>query len=120
MVTIGTLFYQEFLDKTPPANKTNDGFFMTFLDPDRPDVFQISEFPDHGKFPCSESNSRLVTKCALRVKEGQREIIIPSYEMIKQRPCTAILNMETLKWKCLNNDGRGEDVTERVEANVIR
>ena len=38
--------------------------------------------------------------------------------MLKHEVCTAILNVETLKWTRLSNDGRGEDVTEHIQANV--
>ena len=50
---------------------------------------------------------------------GEKELIIPTYDTVNQKACTAILNMETFEWNSLTNDGRGPEVTEEVDAHVI-
>lgn len=106
--------------RTPHGRQVYDGYFLTFDDPKHPENYTVTHFPDNGNFPCYKSNSRLPTKCSLRLNgKGPRELVIPTFDTFAQKPCTAILNMDSNQWSRLPNDGRGQEVNEEVDAHII-
>ena len=57
--------------------------------------------------PCRYTNysNTHTTACAMRYSEGnQCEVVIPTYDFVAKKRCTAVLNLQTLKWNKLEND----------------
>ena len=133
----------QYLKNTPPAEELRSGWFIHFPDVTNASHFVVKPFEGRNKFPCGKSTGRMKTTCSIRklesnqkyvqklifeyegsvvIKELTRELVVPAYDIgIERRgPCTAILNLETLKWRNLPFDGRGNDVTEAVEHYIIK
>ena len=57
--------------------------------------------------PCHHTDHRSAIKatCAMRtLGPNQCEVVIPTFDSLRQKRCTAILNLQTLKWQKLTND----------------
>ena len=50
---------------------------------------------------------------------GQRELVVPVFETKANISCTAILNLETLKWTKLPIDGRGPEFSGEIDTHLI-
>ena len=51
---------------------------------------------------------------------GQQELIVPVFQDREKQPCTAILNLETLKWTKLKIDGRGPEFHADTDTHLMR
>ena len=103
------------------VKELRSGFFMHFPDPSEPEKYVITELSDNGKFPCEENSNRVPTQCGIRANQdtGHKELIVPTYELKKRQPCTAILNMDTFTWRKLARDTR-KHINESLISYLLR
>ncbi len=63
---------------------------------------QWNKLPDS---PCEHSNhARYLATCAIKKSSSGCQVIIPTYDSVNQKRCTAILDIASLTWKEAQND----------------
>ena len=68
----------------------------------------LYNFQIENQKKCGVNKEKHLEQCALRhnMKNGHREVVVPTYESETGKPCTDIMDLETLQWRKMEKDSR--------------